>query len=38
MALGWFGNTQQKYSTIMIDFIATRDILPDEEILINYGA
>ena len=32
------GIMQQKYSTIIIDFIATRDILPDEEILIDYGA
>ena len=29
--------TKEKYATLMFDFVATRDILPDEEILIDYG-
>ena len=33
----FFFSAQEKYSAVVMDFIATRDINPDEEIFIDYG-
>jgi hypothetical protein len=37
LSLGFTVLPQSKYSTMVLDVIATRDIKPDEEIFIDYG-